>query len=649
METLNQIVEAPLVATVLIAFFFILIVDGLKHFINWRSQAKARRVRGAIAEDLEAKNQEQDLSQVSVLISAYKAAGTISPLLESFVDAGFYPENIHIANDGSPDNLTEVLASLKEQYPGLNVYENENQGKVATLKWLAPKVTTKYVLVSDSDNVLAPGFKLDLAILEEGYYTACAFNVVPFNDNENLLVGAQKFEYEHSMAQKEASSIKEGTLCMSGALALFISERYKKIMASHTGIYTGDDREATQREHLMGGSVYYNESVVLTECPAKLKSFSKQRFLGWDPGAYRCMSLDWKLLFQKGKSALLRYEIIYNFFAVFTDIFKIAGVVGCSFFTFFADPMSVDGIFKFTVFEGPFFSFTPAYFVSLWTVYVVYLLMNVLSQRAIKSKAKPGVMLFYPIYKFMTILIRFAAFFRYFYQRFITRQMKPTRASVILALMMFLPFLGKSQESKKQDSADVAAIGIKFQDIVDFRATGETNQINLQLYAGYKTLYAKSDLVVNPSLTIGKYYGNSEASVRFRSFDLDVNVFQYLPVLKYPNNLYVIARYMRQYESNTNIYIPGVAYERYLNDYHVVQARVLQKIGGDRNALSFHARYKYKKLFALYAGINQWGHKNVAAVISDGHGFSMGVSYKEQVDYYDFDRLTVFAGYTHKF
>jgi len=573
----------------------ILLVDGLKLIFDSISYLRAVRRKQEMS---------RDFSDVSMCISAYRVEKTIGGLVDSLIESGFLPENIFIVNDGSPDKTYESLKKITHK---INIFDEPNKNKVAALNWLSEKVTTKYMIISDSDNIFPKDFAINKEFFENEKITASSFNVVPFHEDSNALVALQEYEYKKNMAFSKEGKSKTGSVtCISGAIGLFRTDRFNELKHKHSMEFSGEDLQRTLIEQIHDGEVVHSNSEIYTECPNTTKSIYNQRLHGWGPATFHCFPLFLRLLFSKKTHVKLKYDMFYEILTTLMDPLKIIS-------------------FFYLLFTGR--------YMELLAIYVIYLVIETVIKLVIKSKIKFTLML-YPFYNFGTILLKPLAFCVYLKKRFITKKMKPMRWFLTLALLS-IPFLGESQE-----------LIVNNQAITDYKNQTET-QYNINLYAGYKTWYAESDLLVNPNVSLGKYYGNSWANVRYREADLSLNLFQYVKVLNYPNNLYINYRQIREFESERNIFLGGLTYERYLNDNSVLQLTVLKE-HGRLNDWIYRARYKYKKHLSIAAGINNFGYKNFAIDYRLKRIF-LSVSYEEHFDYNNYDRLMFSVGYQFKF
>ncbi len=90
----------------------------------------------------------------SIIIPAYKAADYIGATLVSVYGQSVRDFEILVINDGSPDNLLEVLA--KECDPRLRVINQSNAGVSAARNRAIAEAQGKYIALLDSDDIWLP-------------------------------------------------------------------------------------------------------------------------------------------------------------------------------------------------------------------------------------------------------------------------------------------------------------------------------------------------------------------------------------------------------------------------------------------------------------------------------------------------------------
>jgi len=290
----------------------ILLIDGLKMLIEFFRVIPLEK-------------KPVDYSDISVVLSAYNEEKMIEKTINSFIKNGFSESKIFVCNDGSTDDTAKIV---KEKFPKVKLFTEQNRGKAESISFLVQKVKTKYVFIADADVVLEDDFYVPIWKLDEGKATGIAFNIVPYNRPrkiwKNILVGLQSIEYAKSMLiGRQSQNRTMSVSCISGAAGVFITERMKKLAPLHSGNFSGEDLQRTLIELLNDGNIVFSNSIVYTDVPQSFASLSRQRIVGWWPGLYHCFPLSLRIFFFRKSPIILRYEVLYDIFAIITDPLKI--------------------------------------------------------------------------------------------------------------------------------------------------------------------------------------------------------------------------------------------------------------------------------------------------------------------------------------
>jgi len=172
--------------------------------------------------------------QVTVLMPAYNAAGTVARAVESVLGQSYKDYEFLIINDGSNDNTTEIIDSLDDER--IHYLKNEhNLGIQKTLNRGIREAKGKYIARIDADDSWIERNKLkeQVAFLE--------------NNPDHVLVGtgaivvdesgAELFRYYNSTTDKEIRKKLLGKNCF-----LHPSVVYRKTAVEKVGLY--NDGEA---------------------------------------------------------------------------------------------------------------------------------------------------------------------------------------------------------------------------------------------------------------------------------------------------------------------------------------------------------------------------------------------------------------------
>lgn len=102
--------------------------------------------------------------KVSVIVPCYKCENYITECVDSVLASSYKNVEIIVVNDGSPDNVLNVLEKYKKSSI-IKIINQDNQGLSAARNNGIKKATGKYILPLDSDDKIAPDY-IEKAIAE---------------------------------------------------------------------------------------------------------------------------------------------------------------------------------------------------------------------------------------------------------------------------------------------------------------------------------------------------------------------------------------------------------------------------------------------------------------------------------------------------
>lgn len=95
---------------------------------------------------------------VSIIMPAYKQAEYIAEAIESVKRQTCQSWELIIVDDGSPDNVAEVVAPFCEADKRIKFYHTENTGVSAARNFAASKTKGEYLLPLDADDTIEPTY-----------------------------------------------------------------------------------------------------------------------------------------------------------------------------------------------------------------------------------------------------------------------------------------------------------------------------------------------------------------------------------------------------------------------------------------------------------------------------------------------------------
>lgn len=95
---------------------------------------------------------------VSVLMPAYNQVQYISEALDSLQRQTYKNWEVAIVDDGSPDNVAEVVAKYVASDPRIRFYHTENHGLSGARNYAASVTSGKYIIPLDADDIFEPEY-----------------------------------------------------------------------------------------------------------------------------------------------------------------------------------------------------------------------------------------------------------------------------------------------------------------------------------------------------------------------------------------------------------------------------------------------------------------------------------------------------------
>ncbi|HWK03125.1 MAG TPA: glycosyltransferase family 2 protein [Puia sp.] len=231
-------------------------------------------------------------SKKALLIPLYNESGSDFEARLGYFDSvarEFCQElDVIIIDDGSSDDSLEAMKRYKEKNQALfyitSVFPNGQ--KVGALFLTALHISHDIVVLSDFDTQLVGIEKLfgeSKSCLYDSNFMGCYFRMLPFDGNGNIFEFQQlEYSIERSIYKFHR---KEHTIrVMPGAGSCYKREVLLDIYSAHSGLRSGEDREATIIGLKLGYKVLYLENVLaLTKPPSSFKSLVRQR-IRWNLG-----------------------------------------------------------------------------------------------------------------------------------------------------------------------------------------------------------------------------------------------------------------------------------------------------------------------------------------------------------------------------
>ena len=124
---------------------------------------------------------------VSVIVPTYRVEAYIAKCLDSLIAQDFEDFDVHVIDDGSPENEATIVAPYVERYPNkIHYLRQTNGGYVSVLEYAFSNLNSKYLLVCDPDDWLKPDALSYLVSLADDAKAdvVCASRYVSYSEDE---------------------------------------------------------------------------------------------------------------------------------------------------------------------------------------------------------------------------------------------------------------------------------------------------------------------------------------------------------------------------------------------------------------------------------------------------------------------------------
>ena len=284
-------------------------------------------------------------------VAAYQEEKAIADTIASIAGNGYQgPLEVLVLNDGSTDRTAErALKAIARHAPDQRaivrlVDYRVNRGKAAVLNSGLDEASNELIVTVDGDSRLHPGALTAIVerLLSDPPHTeAVAGAILVGNSRENIITGAQEWDYFHGIAAvKRMQSLYQGTLVAQGAFSI-----YKRSALRAAGGWqdvVGEDIVLSWAMLDLGYRIGYAEDAIAwTNAPTTFRQFARQR-QRWSRGLIEALNQHESLLFHRRLTQMfiwwnllflpldLTYTVIFIpgvIAAIFFQIYWVAGLM----------------------------------------------------------------------------------------------------------------------------------------------------------------------------------------------------------------------------------------------------------------------------------------------------------------------------------
>ena len=228
---------------------------------------------------------------VAVVVPAYNEEKVLKHCVSTIMKSTYKNLKVLIVDDGSTDNTWRVAQRLEEKYENVRAFRQENAGKAAALNLAIKRTWSPIIIGIDADTVFLPDTVSRLVRHFRDPTVGAVAGLVRVGNRSSILARCQALEYATSISlERTAHTFLNAVMVVPGACGAW---RRKAIIDAgrYSSATLAEDCDLTIGVHVAGYRVIQdNTAVSLTEVPATVRSFARQRFR-W---AYGNMQVYWK-------------------------------------------------------------------------------------------------------------------------------------------------------------------------------------------------------------------------------------------------------------------------------------------------------------------------------------------------------------------
>lgn len=179
---------------------------------------------------------------ISVAVPIYNSADTLERCVKSIAVQSYDNIEIILINDGSTDNIEQIISKLKRRYSRINYISQRHSGVSAARNAAISHANGKYIVFTDSDDTLERDFLQKLYIhASNGVLPICGIRRTEENDAVSESVYAKDVSVS-KLSKNSVVGLYEKGLFSSAANKLYNCEIIKTHAVSFpTDISNGED------------------------------------------------------------------------------------------------------------------------------------------------------------------------------------------------------------------------------------------------------------------------------------------------------------------------------------------------------------------------------------------------------------------------
>ena len=313
--------------------------------------------------------------------------------------------DVIIIDDGSTDNSLETIKkyAISSGSSFFIASINPNANKVGALFRTTLSISHELIILSDFDtDIIGIGELLSNStpLEEDSALMGCYFKMLPFEGSGNVFL-FQQLEYSLQRSLYKFHEKERSIRVMPGAGSCYKRQVLTSIYHHHSGLRSGEDREATLIGLKLGYKTFYMDNILaLTRPPLSFKALLKQR-IRWNLGYLETFHKENEYY----RAQIIKFSRVG--IITLTDIFIVSFIVLLPFILL---SLAIRNIFYLQI-----FLLAVYIFYICWCFYLLFVSPN--ESTEFKAKRLHSILLF-PVFKiFVDYFSWMGALFRFFFRR----------------------------------------------------------------------------------------------------------------------------------------------------------------------------------------------------------------------------------------
>ena len=273
---------------------------------------------------------------VSVIIPAYNEEKVIEDSVHRILASNYHPMEVIVADDGSKDRTSEIVAAVFGNNPGVRLMTMVNGGKANALNRALAEASGEIIVALDADTQFEPETIARLVRWFQDEDIGAVAGNAKVGNRVNMVTRWQAIEYVTAQnIERRALTRFDAIMVVPGAVGAWRSTALQEV-GGYPEDTLAEDQDLTIAIQRKGWKVAYDEDAVAwTEAPETLRALGKQRFR-WAYGTLQCLWKHRSVMSQRAPSGLAfvgmpqawLFQIVFAMISPLIDLALAVSIIG---------------------------------------------------------------------------------------------------------------------------------------------------------------------------------------------------------------------------------------------------------------------------------------------------------------------------------